>query len=130
MFHCCRRWRGISCNRPVSSPSANRPEGVGNRGPFTEGETPDAPLPLLDGLNWCKSITFAFHRRNGATSINSALTGVNSGLVISGPEILRISVSIVPPGVFNVIKFKRGVITVVLNENLNHLKIHFSLNSY
>jgi hypothetical protein len=56
------------------------------------------------------------------------LTGVNSVRIISRPDILRISVFVVPPGVFNVAKFQRGVITVVLNENLNHLKIHFSFN--
>jgi hypothetical protein len=53
------------------------------------------------------------------------LTGVNSVRVISGPEILLISVSIVPPGVFNVAKFKRGVITIVLNVKQNNLKILF-----
>jgi hypothetical protein len=52
---------------------------------------------------------------------------VNSVRVISGPEILRISVSVIPPGVFNGAKFKRGVITIVLSKNLNNLKIHFSL---
>jgi hypothetical protein len=53
------------------------------------------------------------------------LTGVNSVRVISGPEILRISVFVVPPGVFNVAKFKRGVITIVLNVKQNNLKILF-----
>jgi hypothetical protein len=52
---------------------------------------------------------------------------VNSVRVISGPEILRISVSVVPPGVFNVVKFKRSVIAIVLNENENHFKNFFSL---
>jgi hypothetical protein len=78
-------------------------------------------------LNWCARVTIAFHRRIDAISINSALAGVNSGLVISSPEILRISVSVIPPGVFNVAKFKRGVVAIVLNENENHLKIYFSL---
>jgi hypothetical protein len=68
-------------------------------------------------LNWCKGIAIAFHRRIDAISINSALTGVNSGFVISGPEILRISVFVVPPGIDDVIQFKWSKIAIVLNGN-------------
>jgi predicted AAA+ superfamily ATPase len=41
---------------------------------------------------------------------------VNSVRIISGPEILRISISVVPPGIRNFIKFKWGVVTIVLNK--------------
>jgi hypothetical protein len=68
-------------------------------------------------LNWCTRVAIAFHRSIDAISVDSTLTGVNSGLIISSPEILRISVSVIPPGVFNVAKFKRGVVTIVLNKN-------------
>jgi hypothetical protein len=53
------------------------------------------------------------------------LTGVNSVRVISGPDILRISVFVIPPGVFHVAKFQRGVITIVLNENLKSFENSF-----
>jgi hypothetical protein len=68
-------------------------------------------------LNWCKGIAIAFHRRIDAIPVDSALTGVNSGLVISGPEILRLSISVVPPGINDVIQLKRGKIAIVLDKN-------------
>jgi hypothetical protein len=52
---------------------------------------------------------------------------VNSARVISCPEILRISVSIVPPGISDARELKRGVETIVL-EKLVDVKKYLSID--
>ena len=66
-------------------------------------------------MNGCARVAIAFHRRIDAIPVDSALAGVDSIRVVSGPKILRIAVPVVPPGVRNVIEFKRGVVTIVLD---------------
>jgi hypothetical protein len=41
---------------------------------------------------------------------------ISARRLISSPEILRIPVSVIPPGVWNFVKFKRGVVTIVLEH--------------
>jgi hypothetical protein len=53
------------------------------------------------------------------------LTGVNSTRVISCPEILRICVSIVPPGISDAVELKRGVETIVLEKLVDEKKVPF-----
>jgi hypothetical protein len=72
-------------------------------------------------LNWQSNIAIAFKRIVNTTSVDSALAGVNSVRVISGPEILLISVSVVPPGVGDCIELQWSVVAIVLYKKGNFL---------
>jgi len=61
----------------------------------------------------CGLVVVAPKRRIDAVTIDSTLTDMNVG-VIAGPEILRISVSIIPPSIGDGFKFERSVVTIVL----------------
>jgi hypothetical protein len=75
-------------------------------------------------LNWRHGVAVAFDGRIRAIPVNVALTNMGTG-VASGPEILRISVSVVPPGVSDVTKLQWGKVAIVLitNYNLVYFKI-------
>jgi hypothetical protein len=64
-------------------------------------------------LQWDGLVSVAPKRRIDAITIDSTLTDMNVG-VTAGPEILRISVSIIPPSIGDGIKFERSVVTIVL----------------
>ena len=65
-------------------------------------------------MHWSGGVAVAFGGRIDAIAIDPALAGVNSVRVFSSPKILRISVSVVPPGVGDGNKFEKGVVAIVL----------------
>lgn len=69
-------------------------------------------------MHWRHGVAVAFDGRIRAFPVNVALTGMGTG-VASGPEILRISVSVVPPGISDVTKLQRGKVAIVLIANYN-----------
>ena len=73
-------------------------------------------------MNWSSRIAEAFQVSFDAISVDSALTRVDSGHVISGPNVLRFSVPVVPPGISDVTEFKWGIVTVVLERKTNKKK--------
>jgi hypothetical protein len=64
-------------------------------------------------LEWRSGVAVALDGRIDAIPVDSALTGVNAGIV-SGPKVLSVSIFVVPPTVSDAVQFQRGVETIVL----------------
>ena len=70
-------------------------------------------LTNIGQRNWNNRIAVALHGRFVAIAIDSTLTGAKTG-VVTRPKILWISISIIPPGISDVVEFNGCKVTIVL----------------
>ena len=69
-------------------------------------------------MYWRSSVTVTAKRIVDAILINAALAVVAVVVANTRPKISRVSVLVIPPGIGDAVKFKWGIVTVILKLKL------------